>query len=93
MIFVEASVEEWIKKHSQLEVIEGKCDYCGKPMKTNRPFITKGYAGLKAYDCLCGRGRNTVLSLVTTSIKKHSEWNEALERNEDVESWKSLHLD
>lgn len=74
MIFVNVTLEEWLSKHPDLKIIEETCDGCGREIKATRPFVTKGYAGLRGTDCDCGNGRHTVMSLVTTSAEKHYEW-------------------
>jgi hypothetical protein len=78
MIFLDYSLEEWLRRYPDLKVTVGTCDNCGNPMPTVRPFIAKDYAGLQANDCACAQNRHTAMSLVTTNERKHREWAIAL---------------
>jgi len=78
MIFVDVPIEAWLRRYPELSIVEGICNSCERPLKANQPFVTKGYAGLRAEDCLCGENTHTSMSLVSTSRQKHREWNETL---------------
>lgn len=73
----EFTTEEWIEKHPRLRIMTGSCDGCGKKLKTTRPFMSNGYAGLKAPDC-CERQRHSCMTMVTTNEKSFAKWNEIL---------------
>lgn len=78
MIFVEEPLEQWLEKYPDLKVIHRECDGCGKPMSTTRPFITKGYVGLRTPDCNCGKQRHSAMTMVTTTAASYKEWIDVL---------------
>ena len=53
MIFPEIPLEEWLKKHPDLEVRKDRCTDCGKSITTDKPFLSKEWIGLAAI-CECG---------------------------------------
>jgi hypothetical protein len=75
MIFPEVTIEEWINKFPELEVISRRCDYCGSIMKSEKPFLMKGYAGLVSPNCKCGKNRGLCSSRITISDYEHKRWN------------------
>ncbi len=79
MIYVDQPIADWLKKHPELSIAHGDCDYCWAEMVTTIPFITKDYVGLVAKPCICGKGRSIVMCLVTTSSTKHAEWSKLVE--------------
>ncbi len=74
MIFIDKPLHEWLLKHPSLEVIKLACDSCGQDLITNKPFIEKGYAGIIAENCTCGRNSHTCISKVTTSPESYNFW-------------------
>ena len=74
MIFIDKTVQEWMSKHPSLEIVERPCDHCGLVLRSTRPFVERGYAGLIAPNCACGKNRHTAMSVVTTSAQKHRDW-------------------
>lgn len=66
MIFVTNSLEDWLKKHPDLYVCETKCNACGQTRKADRPFISKGWAGLISEKCKCGKNRSNASVAVCT---------------------------
>lgn len=80
MIFVDTNIHDWLLKYPNLKVISKDCDACGGEIVANKPFLTKGYAGLYGGVCSCGRNKHTAMSLVTTSAEKASEWNGLIRR-------------
>jgi hypothetical protein len=81
VLFPEVTLDQWLKKYPELEVIEGFCDHCGEPLKAVKPFITNRYAGIMAPECRCGKNRHSVMSLVTNSYKTHLEWESILQHH------------
>lgn len=74
MIFPDISTEQWLARNPDLRVVEGRCNSCGKKMKTTKPFIEKDYLGLIAEDCDCGNATNTAITMITRSAQEHREW-------------------
>ena len=73
MIYVDKTTEQWCQKYG-LKVMERSCDNCGSVMRTTKPFLEKGYAGLKAPNCACGKNRFTASVIVTISKEAHQDW-------------------
>jgi hypothetical protein len=78
MIYPDVSLKEWRKKYPELKVMKLDCDNCGKTIVANRPFLTKGYAGLDAPRCECGKNRHSCSSMVTTTKEEHQSWLDVL---------------
>jgi hypothetical protein len=74
MIFVDKSLEEWLKRYPGLKPFNVNCTECGKGLSVNRPFVEKGYAGIAVEECSCGKNRNRANCRVTTSPKTYSKW-------------------
>jgi hypothetical protein len=74
MFFPDVSLEEWLKKYPELEVISSTCENCGSEMKATRPFIEKHFAGLRIDHCHCGKNRHSTAMAITTTAEKHREW-------------------
>lgn len=79
MIFPEVSTTEWIKKYPSLKILELPCNHCGNTLKSIKPFVTKGYAGLVSPLCDCGYGSNQCMIRVTTDINTYKKWMNVLE--------------
>lgn len=77
MIFPDVSLQDWLKKYPELEVITRSCDACGALMHATKPFLEKGYAGLVTV-CPCGGRTHQAMSCVTTSKEESREWSEIL---------------
>lgn len=74
MIFVTYHANAWIQKHPGLKMLSLKCDNCGREIVANKPFVEKGYAGLAAEDCTCGKNHHTCVSKVTTTKDSYHRW-------------------
>jgi len=79
MIFPEISLDAWLKKYPDLEVKQGKCDYCDASLETTRPFISKDFVGLKAPKCPCGKGRHTTMVAITNSENAFTYWEDVMD--------------
>lgn len=76
MIYPDVSLEEWLKKCPGLRVLTQPCPSCGSEIVTDRPFISKDYAGLEGKFCkTCGHQRNSS-SLQPISSKSIDAWSE-----------------
>ena len=74
MIYPDVTVEEWLKKYSGLKVCEQACPNCKATILTDRPFITKDYAGLEGKFCpSCGLQRNSS-SVIPVSKEAKARW-------------------
>ena len=78
MIYPDVTLEEWLKKYPELEVISKSCDNCDAVMSSTIPYLNKDYAGLIAPDCKCQKNKTTCMISVTRTIEVHNEWVEAL---------------
>lgn len=78
MIYPDVKLEEWLARYPELDLLEKECDNCGKPMIANKPFISKGFAGLISSNCQCGKNRSICSSRVTTSNDEHQKWTKLL---------------
>lgn len=58
MIYPDVTLEDWLRKHPELQVLKKTCDSCGKDMFSTVPFMTKDYYGLESPKCSCGKNRN-----------------------------------
>lgn len=74
MIFPEISLKKWLEKYPDLDQLEINCDHCGKLMLASKPFIERGYVGILAPDCSCGKNRHTCMSKLTTSKETFNRW-------------------
>jgi len=54
MIYPEISVEEWVKRYSDLEILEEECPNCERLVMVNIPFVSKSWVGLASKPCVCG---------------------------------------
>jgi hypothetical protein len=71
MIYPDVSLQDWLKKYPELDVLERTCPACGTIRKADRPFVRKGYAGVEAGNCICGKDPSTCSSQVTTTAEAH----------------------
>jgi hypothetical protein len=77
MIFPEISLQDWVRRHPQLRVIEVQCLQCDGTIKTEKPFIAKDYLGLLALNCpSCGIEHRTYTGLPYSKS--------------EIEAWNSL---
>lgn len=74
MIYPDVSLEDWLKRYPELDLLEKECDHCGSLMRANKPFLTKGYAGVLSPKCECGKNKTICSSRVTTSNEEHQRW-------------------
>ena len=74
MIYMDVKLEDWLKRYPALKVRQCKCDNCGAKVVTNRPFVTKDYAGLDSTPCPCGKQKDDLCTLVPRSISAIKRW-------------------
>lgn len=74
MFYPDVSLEEWLEKYPDLYVFGRKCEGCGKTMRTNTPFIMRGYVGLESGDCSCKKNHSRCSVRITTTDKEHTRW-------------------
>ena len=79
MIYVDVSLERWLKKYPFLKVINSTCDECGNIRSTTRPLISKDYIGLESPICDCGKSNNSSAYMVPVSKKEIESWMDVLE--------------
>lgn len=77
MIYINMDLDKFCKKY-KINVVSKKCT-CGRTIITNKPFITKDYAGLTAEKCKCGN-KSMVETLVTRTKEEHESWVDVLGR-------------
>tara|TARA_Y100000034_G_C6910321_1_gene424375 strand:+ start:4234 stop:4482 length:249 start_codon:yes stop_codon:yes gene_type:complete len=75
MIFPDVTLEEWLKRYPELEVIEGTCRFCGNKRRTTKPFITKDYAELRSKRCSCGKDHHISSTSIPISKSEIEFWN------------------
>lgn len=78
MIFPNVSLEKFLKKYNELEIESGFCNNCHKEIKTEKPFIEKGFVGLISHDCSCNKNTNQVMTMIPISKKEIEYWNQFL---------------
>ena len=71
---VDVPLERWLERFPELKVQTRLCDSCGTEMRADRPFLMKGYAGLRAPKCRCGKNKRTCMSMVTTTPEETQKW-------------------
>jgi len=82
LIFPDISPDEWNKKYPTLKILKTTCEGCYKTLLSNKPFITKGYAGFTAELCECGGTRSIAESVVTTTQDEFYKWSEVFNKAE-----------
>lgn len=74
MIYVDKTLEEWLAKYPHLKPRKSKCTNCKAIVEVNVPFIERGYVGLAAQKCPCGKNENRPDVRITTSEETASKW-------------------
>lgn len=76
MIFPEITLEEWLEKYPELQILTKKCDNCNKDITANKPFITNGYVGLSSDKCICGKNKHDCMYYITNSEETFGFWSD-----------------
>lgn len=75
----DVSLEEWLERYPILYVKTFDCDGCGAEMKSDVPFVDRGYVGLTCRPCECGKMRHCAEVLATTTGAANDEWKKTLD--------------
>lgn len=78
MIFPDVTLEEWLKRYPDLDVVSRDCDQCGKKIIASIPFVSIDLVGLTAPRCSCGKNRFTCGSSLTRTPEVFQDVLEAL---------------
>ena len=75
MIFVNKTLKEWMQKYPSLKIQQTKCPKCNTKLTSDRPFITKNFAGITSLPCpSCGNDTIICRSKVTISDASKNSW-------------------